>query len=106
GPSTSTLTLTGSTDDLVSRDIRTGNTTLTSYSNVGFVQELGLEPPTQSTNYTVFSGLNDSGFTVALTGTNNNGIAAIQIVSADVIPEPASIALVGLGGLLLLRRRS
>lgn len=97
GPTTSTLTITGTANDLVSRKIRTGNTALCSYSSVGFLEETGaVQPPTSSTNVTVFSGLNDAGFTVAMTGSGNNGIAAVQIV-ANEIPEPSTLVLVGFG---------
>jgi len=87
GPSTSTLSIAGSTNDNVSRSIRTGNTASSSYSTVGFVKESGaLAGPT---NYTVFQGLNDPNFTVALSGPNNNGIAAVQITT-DIAPPPAA----------------
>ncbi|MCX6876287.1 MAG: hypothetical protein NTW21_21140 [Verrucomicrobia bacterium] len=86
GPSTSTLTLTGSFDDSVGRSIRTGNTALSSYGTVGFVQETGaLAGPT---NHTVFTGLNDPEFTVAMTGSNNNGISAIQLIRGPYTASP------------------
>jgi len=89
GPSTSTLKLTGTVNDSVSRSIRTGDTARCSYGNVGFVQETG--SLAGSTNYTVFSGLNDPNFTVALTGINNNGISAVQIVQAAAGPPPVTV---------------
>jgi hypothetical protein len=85
GPSTSTLTVTGSIDDTRSRSIKTGNTAAAAWENVGYVE--GTDVSTISTNYTVFTGLNDPSFTVALSGANNNGICAIQIVKAA---EPES----------------
>ncbi len=60
-------------------------------------------------NYAVFSAISGSSFTLDLsawttTGTTARGvIAGFQIV--QVIPEPASMALLGLGGLTLLVRR-
>jgi len=99
GPSVSTLTLNGTSDDHVTRSIRTGNTAACSYSSVGYVAELGVvQPATASSNYTVITGLNDAGFSVGLTGANNNGIAAIQIVEetgpppAPSMPVPADLA--------------
>ena len=89
GPSTSTLTLTGSINDLVSRSIRTGDTSKCSYRNVGFVKETGtLAGPT---NYTIFTGLNDPAFTLAITGLNNNGLSAVQIVQSAAPPPPVTI---------------
>jgi hypothetical protein len=84
GPSNSTLTLTGSSDDTRSRTIRTGNTAASAWANVGFVE--GTDVSTGSTNFTVFTGLNDPGFTVAIGGSTNNGICAVQIVKAGSLP--------------------
>ena len=99
GPSTSTLTLTGSVSDHATRSIRTGATASCSYSSVGFVNETGaVQPATTSSNYTIFTGLKDPGMTIAMTGTNNNGIAAIQIVqetgppTTPSGPSPANLA--------------
>lgn len=56
-------------------------------------------------SYHLAAGLNNA--TLTVTSTRPAGfrgaIAGVQIV--DVIPEPASVALLGLGGLLMLRRR-
>ena len=101
GPSTSTLTLTGSINDSSSRSIRTGPTAVCAYSSVGFVEETGAL--SGATNFTVFTGFNDPQLTIALSGLNNNGIAAFQIVQA--IPEPSVLGLLGLTGLGLIRRR-
>jgi hypothetical protein len=96
GPSTSTLTVDGSLDDFATRSIITGNTSQAGYRAVGFVEEAGaLEGPT---NYSIFVGLNDPSVTVSLTGANNNGISAIQIVketgapNAPTTPLPADLA--------------
>jgi hypothetical protein len=89
GPSTSLLSITGSEDDLVSRNIQTGDKDGAGFQAVGYLQETGaLEAPT---NYTVFTGLDDPSFTVSLTGANNNGIHAIQIVKENGAPtEPTN----------------
>lgn len=87
GPTTSNLAITGGTDDSINRNIRTGNTAQSSFSSVGFVQGTNLNSDT-STNYTIFTGLNDASFTVAMTGGGNNGIAGVQIVSNDELPPP------------------
>ncbi len=42
----------------------------------------------------------------AFTNVRGNGMASVDDVSLAVIPEPASMVLMGLGGLLLLRRRA
>jgi len=96
GPSTSILSITGSINDTRSRSITTGNTAGSSYGSVGYIQETGaLSGPS---NYTVFTGLNDPSFTVALSTVNNNGICAVQIVkeagapSAPAIPSPVDFA--------------
>jgi len=87
GPSVSTLTLTGSLNDHATRSIRTGATAQCSYASVGFVQESGtVQPATASTNFTVFTGLNDAGLTLALSGANNNGICAVQLVAETALP--------------------
>ncbi len=55
-------------------------------------------------NYMVFEGLTAPSFTIDATATNGRAaIAGIQIVSN--IPEPATVSLLGLGALALLRRR-
>ncbi|NQT39631.1 MAG: PEP-CTERM sorting domain-containing protein [Planctomycetes bacterium] len=91
GPTQSTLSITGSADDALSRQIITGNTAQVSYSNVGWVEEAGfLAGPT---NVTVFDALNDPEFTVALTGPANNGISAVQIVSGVAPPLPEGNAI-------------
>lgn len=88
GPSTSLLSIAGSEDDLVSREIQTGNKDGAGYGAVGYVQETGsLGTPT---NYTLFSGLDDTSFTVSLTGPNNNGIHAVQIVKETGAPTAAT----------------
>lgn len=87
GPTASTLSITGGSDDTASRAIRTGNTAQSSFSSVGFIQGTNLNSGSVS-NYTVFTGLNDASFTVAMTGGGNNGIAGVQIVSNDELPPP------------------
>ena len=90
GPSTSPLTVTGNVDDFATRDIRTGNTAQSSYGNQGYLE---WTDATTVSNVTVFSGLNDPGFTVSLDSgnTNNNGISAIQIVGAPAVTDPPAV---------------
>lgn len=83
GPSTSTLTV-----GPQSRSITTGNTAQSSYGLNGYLEETGtLAGPT---NYTVFQGLTSATVTVALSGTNNNGISAIQLVEELPTDPPAT----------------
>jgi hypothetical protein len=106
GPSTSVATVDGIVDDLISKTITTGNSTVWYGNNSTWLEEVagGSNVPS---NYTVFSGLNDAGFTVSLANQNNNGISAIQIVAnAAAVPEPASVALwLTLGGIALVVSR-
>jgi hypothetical protein len=91
GPATSVLTVTGNANDLRSRAITTGDDAA-GYGAIGFLE--GTDDNTSvPTNYTVFTGLDDSEFTVALTNNNNNGICAIQIVKETGPPtEPFNVA--------------
>ena len=87
-----TLSLTGTGDDAVSRTFTagsSGNGTL--WETAGYVQETGTH--TGPSNYTVFSGLNDSGFTIRVSNpvtTSNNGFHAIQIVQEEATPAVPS----------------
>jgi hypothetical protein len=90
GPSTSVITLTGSVDDSRTRTVTTGNGALSAYHQVGFVE--GTPTSTVPSNYTVFTGLNDTNFTLAFTNANNNGICAVQIVK---MPTPPSAGFIG-----------
>ncbi len=77
GPSTSTLTV-----GAQSRTITTGNTAASSVRSVGYVE--GTDDNTDDpSNFSVFRDLSGAGLTVSLTGSNNNGLSAIQIVQAD-----------------------
>lgn len=96
-----TLSVAGTVNDSVSRSVDTGPDM--KHSLAGFVEETGaVQPAASLSNYTVFSGLNDPGFTLSLVGPGNHGIAAVQIVP---VPEPAALGLLGVVGLAALRRR-
>ena len=76
--------------------------------NGTFVEDT-LDPGTTAgSNYIVFRGLTGSGFTLTTTPTIGNPARApvngIEIVA--VVPEPVSLALLGVGAAGLLRRRS
>lgn len=94
----------------LSRVISTGNSDTAGYHSVGFIEGTDADTTAKS-NYTVFHGLSSSTLVVSMLNgvdgsTNlNNGIAAIQIVEAQAIPEPSTALFVGLGALLLLRRK-
>ena len=53
-------------------------------------------------NYFRFTGLTGSSVTVSFGGNGREPITGLQVVA---IPEPASLALLGMGGLLMLSRR-
>ncbi|MCW1886681.1 family 20 glycosylhydrolase [Luteolibacter flavescens] len=80
GPSTSTLSLTAQDNATISRTITTGNTSTSSHRGVGYVEETGAN--SGPTNYTVFTGVSAPQLRIALSGANNNGICAIQIVES------------------------
>ncbi|XAL99122.1 PEP-CTERM sorting domain-containing protein [Phycisphaeraceae bacterium D3-23] len=84
-----TLDVNGSTQTIASND---------AFSATGYV----LNDGSNQSNYAVFTGISGDTLTVSLDAAGNDGISAIQIVD---IPEPGSLALLGLGGLLIVRRR-
>ena len=94
GPSASTLSITGTSDDAASLDIKTGNTAQAGYAANGYLEATD---PNSVSNVAVFTGLNDPGFSVSMEsiprwvgdGANNNGISAIQIVGNQVTDPPA-----------------
>lgn len=61
-----------------------------------------------SGNYVRFSGLTADSTTITVSaaaiGAPNVGISAVQVVG-EVVPEPATMTLLGLGSLVLLKRR-
>ena len=79
--------------------------------DAGFTQTIDgtFDGTAPSANYAVFTiGAGIDSFSVAVTrpgtGQASTGLHGVEIV--EVIPEPASLALMGLGGLLMLRRRN
>jgi hypothetical protein len=98
GSANRTITLTGSANDARTRAVRTGANATPSlsaqYDVVGFIEGTDANSTT-ATNYTVFTGLDDPGFTVKI---NSVGLTGIQIVrevgapSAPITPVPAVAA--------------
>jgi lysophospholipase L1-like esterase len=89
GPNVSDLAIAGSGDDTRTRRVRTGAITQSGWENVGYVEGTDVNSTT-STNFSVFTNLNDPGFTVSLLpvgGNNNNGIMAVQIVKNSAPPS-------------------
>lgn len=54
-------------------------------------------------NYVVFSGLTTSSFTIDMD--SDAGRGAVNGIQITAVPEPGSLALLGLGGLMIARRR-
>jgi lysophospholipase L1-like esterase len=76
-----TLTLTGSVNDSRSLQLTTGGAS-SAYATIGYVMGTA-ENSNTSTNYTVFTGLNDPNFTLVMAG---HGIMAVQIVKEEGVP--------------------
>lgn len=66
------------------------------------VSTTGLNP---TANYAVFAGLTGDTQTITVDIPDFGGLAGVQIVGEMVIPEPASLGLIGLAGVLLAVRR-
>ena len=70
-----------------------------------FVQTTSTDGSNPNANYALFSGLSGDTQTFDLIrGSSNSGFHGVQIVG-DLIPEPSSCLLIGVGGLLMMRRR-
>ncbi|YCM42145.1 family 20 glycosylhydrolase [Verrucomicrobiaceae bacterium 227] len=86
GPSSSTLTVGSQT-----LTITTGNTAQASFETKGYLKGTEANPATP-TNYAVFEGVLGNQLTVSLSGANNNGISAVQIVEGEPVPESTTPA--------------
>jgi hypothetical protein len=98
GSANRTITLTGSVNDTRTRAVRTGvnaNAALSGqYDVVGFIEGTDANSTT-ATNYTVFTGLDDPGFTLQINATALCGIQIVREVgapSAPITPIPALAA--------------
>lgn len=70
-----------------------------------FVQTTSTDGSNPDANYALFSGLTGDAQTFDLIrGSSNSGFHGVQIVG-NLIPEPSSCLLIGVGGLLMMRRR-
>jgi len=70
-----------------------------------FVQTTSTDGSNPEANYALFSGLAGDAQTFDLIrGGSNSGFHGVQIVGS-LIPEPSSCLLIGVGGLLMMRRR-
>jgi hypothetical protein len=82
-----TITLTGSVDDTRTRAVNLGGAVgVAAWDVTGYVEGTSTNT-TSRTNYTVFTGLDDPGFSITITG---RGISALQIVKE--IGPPAQAA--------------
>jgi hypothetical protein len=71
-------------------------------SDASFIQTTDTTGANPSADYAVFSGLTGSSQIISSTISAYGGIAGFQVVA---VPEPGSMALLGLGGLAVLLRR-
>lgn len=69
-----------------------------------YIQSDGVDDGADYSNYVVISGLTASSLTIDL-ASPDGGRAAISGFQIVAVPEPGSLALLGLGGLMVVRRR-
>ena len=62
-------------------------------------------PMTTPANYAMLSGTVSDAGTIDIVGYNASGWVNFMGLQVEVVPEPATLALFGLGGLLLRKRR-
>lgn len=106
GPLSVTL---GGVTKFIEGEDNTGPFSEANYGTLAAAQAATATGQDTAGNYMLFTGLSSADLTVnfvAESATERAGINGIQIIgTSDVIPEPSSTALIGLGGLALIMRR-
>ena len=72
-------------------------------ADASLIQTTDTSGANPSADYAIFSGLTGNSQTITTAIPNYGGIAGFQIVA---VPEPTTLALAGMGGLMLLRMRN